>query len=122
MRSYKEVLRFLIIREQLLQGWKIGFLIVCAALLFLSLTLSHVKIEIVEVRGTVLKRSIDGREEKLGNYLLVQLDNGETVRASALRKIDYLPGRRVVLKETTTNFFGLRKFEFKSYATESNPE
>lgn len=33
MRSYKEVLRFLIIREQLALGWKIGLFIVCGALL-----------------------------------------------------------------------------------------
>ena len=120
MRSYKEVLRFLIIREQLALGWKIGFFIVCGALLYGSLTLSHVRIRSNEVLGTVVDRSRAGREENLGNDVIVRLDSGETVRARALSKHEYLPGRLVIVKETTTNFFGMRKYEIKRYASEFN--
>ena len=118
MRSYKEVLRFLIIREQLALGWKIGFFIICGALLYVSLTLSHVRIRSNEVLGTVVDRLRAGSEENLGDHVIVKLDNGETVRARALGKHKYLPGRLVIVKATTTNFFGMRKYEIKSYASE----
>ena len=54
MRTYKDVLRFLIIRDQLLLGWKIGFFIVCGALVFGSATLMRVNIRSVELNGTVM--------------------------------------------------------------------
>ena len=115
MRSYKEVLRFLIIREQLLQGWKIGFLIVCAALVLGSATLMRVNVRSVELRGTVVSHRTDTTKAGSVTYLIVQLDNGETVRARNLGPLDYRPGQRGVVREVTTNFFGLKKHEFKGY-------
>jgi len=56
------------------------------------------------------------------SYLTVKLDNGETVRASAAKGVDYRPGSRVIVKETTTNFFGVRKHEFKRYIEEARRE
>ena len=114
MRSYKEIVSFLLIRKQLALGWKIGFFIVCGALLYVSLTLSHIRIRSVEIQGTVVNRSSQS------DYLLVRIDNGDTVQARALSKQDYLPGRRVVVKATTTNFFGMRKYEIKSNVPEIN--
>lgn len=122
MRAYKEILRFLIIREQLSLGWKILFFVVCAALLYGSLTLSRMKIQTAEVSGTVVEYSRDATEAGSAPYLTVRLDNGNTVQASVNGKIDYRPGRRVLLKETTSTFFGMRKHEFKDYLEEAARE
>ncbi len=118
MRSYKEILRFLIIREQLSLGWKIAFFVVCGALLYGSLTVRQMRIQSVDVSGTVVGNSRDAKEGTATTYLTVRLENGKTVQASVNGKIDYRPGRRVVLKETTSNFLGVRKHEFKNYLDE----
>ena len=118
MRPYKEILGFLIVREQLSLGWKLAFFAVCAALLYGSLTVRQLNIHSIEVKGTVL----DARAEKISAsavYLTVRLENGETVKASAGGKGDYRPGRRVVLEERANGFFGVRRHEFKRYADES---
>jgi hypothetical protein len=122
MRSYREIVNFLLIREQLSLGWKIGFLIVCGALLFGSLTLSHVRIQSIDVFGTVIEERTDVKENASANYLTVKLDNGETVRASATGTIEYRPGQRVIVKETSANFLRVRKHEFKKYIDEPRPE
>ena len=118
MRSYREIASFLLIRRQLALGWKMGFFMVCGALLYGSLTLSHVRVRSNEVFGTVVDQSGADQTENMGNELLVKLDSGKTVRARTPTKDEYLPGRRVVVKEMTTNFFGMRKYEIKSYASE----
>lgn len=118
MRSYKEILRFLILREQLSLGWKIAFFVVCGALLFGSLTVRQTRIQSVDISGTVVGNSRDAKEGTATTYLTVRLEDGNTVQASVHGKIDYRPGRRVVLKETTSNFLGVRKHEFKNYLDE----
>jgi hypothetical protein len=60
----------------------------------------------------------DVKAGALVDYLTVQLDSGDTVRASSAGKIDYRPGQRVLVKEKSTNFFGIRKHEFKKYLDE----
>ena len=115
MRSYKEVLRFLIIREQLALGWKIGLFIVCGALLYGSLTLMHVNIRSAELPGTVISHHTDTTDTGAITYLIVQLDGGETVRARSIGSFDYRLGQRAVVREITTNFFGLKKYEFRRY-------
>ena len=115
MRSYKEVLRFLIIREQLALGWKIGLFIVCGALLYGSMTLMQVNIRSVEINGTVTSHQADTTKSGSITYLIVQLDRGETVRVKSVGAFDYRPGQRAVVREITTNFFGLKKHEFKGY-------
>jgi hypothetical protein len=115
MRSYKEVLRLLIIREQLALGWKIGLFIVCGALLFGSLTLMHVNIRSADVRGTVISHHTDTAGNGTVTYLDVRLESGETVGASSSGPIDYRPGQEAAVREITTNFFGLKKYEFSRY-------
>jgi hypothetical protein len=115
MRSYKEVLRFLIIREQLALGWKIGFFIVCGALVFGSATLMRVNIRSVELKGTVTSHQTDTTKSGSVTYLIVQLESGETIRAKSVGAFDYRPGQRAVVREITTNFIGLKKHEFKGY-------
>lgn len=115
MRSYKEVLRVLIIRDQLLLGWKLGFFIVCGALVFGSATLMRVNIRSVELNGTVMSHLTEAIKAGSATYLIVQLDSGETVRARSLDPLDYRAGQRAVVREITTNFFGLKKHEFKGY-------
>jgi hypothetical protein len=122
MRSYREILQFLLIREQLSLGWKIGFFIVCGALLYGSLTLSRVRIQSVNVIGTVISDRVDVKENASATYLTVKLDNGEAVRASAAGTIEYRPGKRVIVTETSANFFGVRKHEFKTYLNEPRRE
>ena len=115
MRSYKEVLSFLIIRKQLALGWKVGFLIICGALVLGSATLMRVNVRSVELRGTVISHRTETNKVGSVTYLIVQLDSGETVRARNLGPLDYRPGQRGVVREVTTNFFGLKKHEFKGY-------
>jgi hypothetical protein len=122
MRPYREILRFLLVREQLSLGWKIGFFIVCGALLFGSLTLRDVRVQTFDVLGMVISERTDLKENAPVSELLVRLDSGETVRASAAGKIEYRPGQRVIVKETSTNFFGVRKHEFKQYLGEPRRE
>ena len=64
------------------------------------------------------ERPSDVKLGALVDYLTVQLDSGDTVRASSAGKIDYRPGQRVLVKEKSTNFFGIRKHEFKKYLDE----
>jgi hypothetical protein len=115
MRSYKEVLRFLIIREQLALGWKIGLFIVCGALLYGSMTLMDVNISSVDVNGTVTSHQTETVKSESATYLIVQLDRGDTVRAKSVGSLDYRAGQRAVVREITTNFFGLKKYVFKGY-------
>jgi hypothetical protein len=122
MRSYREILQFLLIREQLSLGWKIGFFIVCGALLYGSLTLSRVRIQSVDVIGTVISDRVDVKNSASANYLTVRLDNGDTVRVGAAGTIEYHPGRRVIVTETSANFLGVRKHEFKKYLNEPRRE
>lgn len=91
MRSYKEVLRYLIIREQLALGWKIGLFIVVGALLYGSMTLRHVNIRSVEIIGTVTSHQTDTIKSGFVTYLIVRLDNGETVQAKSVGAFDYRP-------------------------------
>lgn len=115
MRSFKEILRVLLIRDQLLLGWKIGFFIVCGALLFGSMTLMRVNIRSVDVNGTVTSHRSETTESGTVAYLIVRLDSGETVEARYRGPLNYRPGQRAVVREITTNFFGLKKHEFKGY-------
>jgi hypothetical protein len=115
MRSYKEVLRYLIIREQLALGWKIGLFIICGALIFGSLTLMEVNIHSEDRQGTVISHRTDTVDAAAVTYLIVQLDSGETVLARSFGSFDYRPGQRATVRQTTTNFFGLKKYQFKSY-------
>jgi hypothetical protein len=122
MRLYREILNFLLIREQLSLGWKIGFFVICGALVYGALTLRHITIQSIEVSGTVVNDRTYLKTEASVDYLTVQLDNGDTVRASSAGKIDYRPGQRVLVKEKITNFFGIRKHEFKKYLDEPRRE
>ena len=122
MRSYKEILRFLIVREQLSLAWKIAFFVVCGALLYGSLTARQLRIQSVDISGTVVGKSSEANEGTSTAYLTVRLDDGNTVQARVNGKIDYRPGRRVVLRETASNFFGVRKHEFKNYLDETSGE
>ena len=115
MRSYIEQLRFLMVREQLALGWKIGLFIVCGALLYGSMTLTNVNIRSVDVHGTVTSHQTETVESGSVTYLIVQLDRGDTVRAKSVGSFDYRAGQRAVVREITTNFFGLKKYVFKGY-------
>jgi len=122
MRTYREIISFLLIREQLSLGWKIGFFIVCGALVYGALTVGHIRVRSVDVFATVVDDRAGANSAAPVSYLTVKLDNGETVRASAAKGVDYRPGSRVIVKETTTNFFGVRKHEFKRYIEEARRE
>jgi hypothetical protein len=78
MRSYREIVNFLLIREQLSLGWKIGFFIVCGALVFGSATLMRINVQSVDLAGTVVSHGADPTDEGHVAYLIVRLDNGAT--------------------------------------------
>jgi hypothetical protein len=115
MRSYIEQLRYLIVREQLALGWKIGLFIVCGALIYGSMTLMDVNVHRADVNGTVTSRQTETVKSESVTYLIVQLDRGDTVRAKSVGSLDYRAGQRAVVREITTNFFGLKKYVFKGY-------
>lgn len=122
MRSYIAQLRFLMVREQLALGWKIGLFIVCGALLYGSMTLMDVNIRSVDVNGTVTSHQTETLKSESATYLIVQLDRGDTVRAKSVGSFDYRAGQRAVVREITTNFFGLKKHEFKGYLDKPRAE
>ena len=115
MRSFNEIFRVLLIRDQLLLGWKIGFFIVCGALVFGSMTLMRVNVRSVEINGSVTSHRSETTESGTVAYLIVRLDSGQTIEARSRGPLDYRPGQRAVVREITTNFFGLKKHEFKGY-------
>jgi hypothetical protein len=58
----------------------------------------------MDVGGTVLASSNHVTGEASPVFLTVRLESGETVQASVNGKIDYRPGRRAILIETTAIF------------------
>jgi hypothetical protein len=87
-------------------------------LVYAAFTLRLITIQSIEVSGTMVNDRSDVKPGALVDYLTVQLDSGDTVRASSAGKIDYRPGQRVLVKEKSTNFFGIREHEFKKYLDE----
>jgi hypothetical protein len=119
MRPYSDILRFLIIREQLSLGWKLAFFAVCAALVYGSLTIRQLSVGSTLVTGTVVEDRGGATNGPSASYLTVRLASGETVKANASGEVDYRPGRRVILAEKANKLFGVRTHEFKRYADES---
>lgn len=119
MRSYKEILRYLIVREQLSLTWKLALFAVCAALIYGSLTLRDMRIESAEVTGTVLNDRTGLQDGASVEYIVVRLESGETVKAQSNGKLAYRPGRHVVIKQTRAKVFGIKKHEFKRYIDET---
>jgi len=115
MRSYKEILSFLIVREQLSLGWKISFFIVCGALVVGSGMLMSIKVQAVDIVGTVVSQGANLADEGHVGYLIVELDNGRTVRARPVGPLDYRPRQRGIVREVSSNYFRLKKYEFKGY-------
>jgi len=103
-------------------GWKIGFFIVCGALVFGSMTLMRINIRSVEINGTVTSHRSETTDSGTVGYLIVRLDSGDTVEARYRGHLDYRPGQRAVVREITTNFFGLKKHEFKGYLDKPRDE
>jgi hypothetical protein len=118
MRTYREILNFLLVREQSSLGWKISFFIVCGALVYGAITVGHIRVRSVDVLATVVEDRAGANFNAPASYLTVKLDNGEIIRVNAAKGVDYRPGSRVLVKQTTTNFFGVRKHEFKRYVEE----
>lgn len=96
-------------------GWKIGFFIVCGALVFGSMTLSRVNVRSADMLGIVISHGTEPNREGQAAYLVITLDNGESVRVHPVGPLDFRPGQRAIVREITTNFFGLKKHEFKGY-------
>lgn len=115
MRPFSEILRVLVIRDQLLLGWKIGFFIVCAALVVGSMTLARVNLQSVDMLGVVIAHGTEPSRDGQEAYLVVRLDNGESVQVRPAGRFDFRPGQRAIVRQITTNFFGLKKHEFKGY-------
>jgi len=115
MRHYSDILSKLLVREQLLLGWKMGFVILCGALVFGSIELIGVHLSSTEVSGTVMPNGANLNPGQPVSYLIVKLDGGETVHVNSTRPVDYRPGMRAVVRETSANFFGYKKYEFARY-------
>ena len=121
MRRYSEILSKLLVREQLLLGWTIGIFILCGALLFGSIQLIEVKFRSADVSGTVMPDGANTNPREPVAYLIVKLDSGETVRAGSTQPVNYRPGQRAVVRQTSTNFFGYKKHEFARYLDQARP-
>jgi len=121
MRRNGDILNRLLVREQLLLGWKLGFFILCGALLFGSIQLMEVNFRSTDVGGTVLPDGVNSNPSEPVSYLIVKLDSGETVRVGSTQPVDYRPGQRAVVRQTSTNFFGYKKHEFAGYLDKAKP-
>ena len=95
--------------------------IVCGALLFGSIQLIDVKFRSADVSGTVMPDGANTNPGEPVSYLIVKLDSGETVRAGATLPVDYRPGQRAVVRQTSSNFFGYKKHEFARYLDKTKP-
>ena len=84
--------------------------------------LMSIKVQSIDLVGTVVSRGADPSDEGHNAYLMVQLDNGKTVRVRFAGSVGYQPRRRGVVREVTTNFFGLKKYEFKGYLDKARSE
>lgn len=82
----------------------------------------RVKIRSVDIIGTVVSRGTDPADGGHNHYLIVRMDNGEEIRVRPLGPLDFRPGQRGVVKQTTTNFFGFKKHEFKGYLDKPSGE
>ena len=116
MSSYREKLDFLLLRERISLAWKLIFVALCGFLVFWGLFLFYMPAQIVEVAGTVLSHQTKTSETSSRNYLVVRLDNGVTVHARVYGHVDYRPNHHVILTETTTRFFGYKRYKFNRYA------
>jgi hypothetical protein len=121
MRRYSDIVGKLLVREQLLLGWKIGLFILCGALLFGSIQLLEVNFRSTDVSGTVMPHGENVNPSEPVAYLIVKLDSGETVRAVSTLPLDYRPGQRAVVRQISTNFFGYKKHEFSRYLDKWKP-
>jgi|GEM_PF-2809086 len=119
MRSFTEILRILVIRDKVMLGWKIAFFAICAALVVSSMILMRVTGRARDLTGTVTAQRSESRDSRHLNHLIVRLDDGQTVEARARDPLKFRPGQRAVVREVTTNFFGLKRYEFKSYLESS---
>ena len=115
MRPFSDILRVLVIRDQLLQGWKLLFFIICGALVVGSMMLARINVRSAEINGTVTSLRREKTESATEVYLIVRLDNGETIEARAVGPLNYRPEQRAAVRQVTTNFFGFKKYEFKQY-------
>jgi hypothetical protein len=77
--------------------------------------LFYIPAQIVEVGGTVVAHRPQTSETSSRPYLVVRLDNGATVHVRGYGHADYKPGRRLILTETTTQFFGYKRYKFNRY-------
>lgn len=121
MRRYSDILSKLLVREQLLLGWKIGFFIICGALVFSSIQLIQVNFRSAEVSGTVMPDGANPNPGGSVSHVIVKLDNGETVRAGSAQPVDYRPGHRAVVRQTSMNLFSYKKHEFARYLDTAKP-
>jgi hypothetical protein len=115
MRPFKEIFRVLLIREQLMLGWKVMFFVVCGALVIGSMTLARINVRAAEINGFVTSYRSETTESGTINYLIVRLDSGAIVEAHAPGPLNFRPGKRVALRTVRSNFFGLQKHEFLGY-------
>lgn len=121
MRRYSEILSKLLVREQLLLGWKLGFFILCGALLFGSIQLIKVNFRFTDVSGTVMPLAGNPSPSEPILFVIVKLDSGETVRAGSTLPVDYRPRQRALVRQTSANFFGYKKYEFARYLDNVKP-
>jgi hypothetical protein len=110
----KEIMRVAI--KENLKAWAlvIPLLVICLALL-LAFTFPNLTKEVYEESGTVV--SLAGFESKYGRavFMIVELDNGGTVRVSTIPNVVLKKGKKVILTVYTILFFGGQKYYFKEY-------
>jgi hypothetical protein len=103
-------------------AWKILLFVVCGALVFGSVMLMSIKVQSADLLGTVVSHGAYPSDQGYYSYLIIQLDNGSSVRVPIGSTVDYRPRRRVAIWEATTSFFGLKKYQFERYLDESIQE
>ena len=115
MASEQEIRIFPLGRKQVSLAFKIFLCILVGGAIYGSFMLMHLRAESVDRAGTVISHGADPSDEGDFPYLLVQLDGGQIVRVRFAGALDYRPRRPVLVREVTTRFFGLKKYELKGY-------
>ena len=77
--------------------------------------------EIRQVKGTVT--GLYGKPDDTGEtiYLLVTLENGNSVKVSLPAKAPFIKNARVIASEKTTKLFGLKRYSFIAYEESERP-
>lgn len=92
-----------------------GGLFIFGALYFLLNPIHH-----DGIRGTIIESPTRANGKSPRRYWTIRLDGGAMVKAKAIGTAPYRTGHRVMLRETSTKFFGYKWYQIKALVEDSS--